>query len=226
MTVEYKIISIGTLSHNRLWGEAAAVRAAHATTTLVIDEDKKILVDPSLPAKILSARFNERTGNQLDDVTDVFCTTLRPIHRRGIEALPNANWWVAKQELEAYRNHLAGLLDSAERLEAEHTDEIRVDLEILNRFRPVPQRFTKQVQLYPLVGASAASAGLLLTPATSTIVIAGDAAITSEHIHSGQVWKGCFDTEKAMESLRDLLELADIIIPGHDNLTHASSRWI
>ena len=36
MPVEYRIISIGTLSHNLLWKEAAAVRTPHATTSLVL----------------------------------------------------------------------------------------------------------------------------------------------------------------------------------------------
>ncbi|HOF18858.1 MAG TPA: hypothetical protein PK082_08100, partial [Phycisphaerae bacterium] len=100
MTVEYAIISIGTLSANRLWGESAAVRTAHATTTLVRAGERVILVDPSLPAAALAARFGERTGRTLADVTDVFCTTLRPAHRRGVAALPNARWWCGELELE------------------------------------------------------------------------------------------------------------------------------
>ena len=62
MPVEYCVISIGALSTNRLWGESGAVRAAHATTTLVVQDDRRILVDPSLPGPILAARFHERTG--------------------------------------------------------------------------------------------------------------------------------------------------------------------
>ena len=83
MAIEYSVISIGTLSRNLLWNESAAVRTPHATTTLVTDGDRKILVDPSLPGHILESRFNERTGAALADITDVFCTTLRPVHRRG-----------------------------------------------------------------------------------------------------------------------------------------------
>ena len=37
MSVEYRVISIGALSHNRLWGETAAVRTAHATTTVICE---------------------------------------------------------------------------------------------------------------------------------------------------------------------------------------------
>ncbi|MDP6637210.1 MAG: hypothetical protein QGG42_20115 [Phycisphaerae bacterium] len=218
MAVEYSVISIGTLSRNRLWDESAAVRTAHATTTLVIDGDRKILVDPSLPGKILEARFNERTGGSLADITDVFCTTLRPIHRRGLDALSDARWWCGETEMEAYAHYLQGLLESAERLDAEQAAAIEADIEIVRRFKPAPERITPQVHLFPLPGASIGSAGLLLAEPTSTVLIAGDAVITAEHFARGQVWQGCSNTEGALESLQDVIEIADVIIPGHDNI--------
>lgn len=231
MAVEYTIVSIGTLSRNRLWGEGMAVRVAHATTTYVEDsagqQARRIIVDPSLPASVLVARLNERTGKGLDEITDVFCTTLRPVHRRGIEAFPHANWWVNELELLGYRHFLEQLLETAERLEDEEVSVAKADLKLLERFRPAPDKFSEQISLYPLVGPSPGSAGLLLTPATMTIAIAGDAAITAEHIQRGQVWEGCVDTEAAMQSLQDLLEVADVIIPGHDNLMIAPRQsWM
>jgi hypothetical protein len=65
-----------------------------------------------------------------------------------------------------------------------------------------------------------------LTPATTTIVIAGDAALTAEHVMRGQVWKGCTDPEAATTSLKEMLELVDVIIPGHDNLMFAPGKWV
>jgi glyoxylase-like metal-dependent hydrolase (beta-lactamase superfamily II) len=226
MFVEYSVISIGTLSHNLLWGESAAVRTSHATTTLVRTDKRTILVDPSLPAQILSARFQERTGKTLDAVTDVFCTTLRPVHRRAIEAMPKAAWWVFESELEAHREQLEKTLDSAERLDAGEVDALKADLGLLERFRPAPEHFDEQAHLYPMVGASPGSAGLLLTPHTETVIVAGDAAVTAEHIRRGQVWEGCFDAESAMHSMEDLLEIADVIIPGHDNVLLSPTRWL
>ena len=224
--MDFCVVSIGTLSHNRLWNEGAPVRTAHATTTLVRDGDRTILVDPSLPAPILGAHLHERTGLKLEAVTDVFCTTLRPVHRRGIEALSGAAWWTSGQELESYSRHLSKMLDSAQRLETDDRSLLESDLELLERFRPAPDSFTSQVGPYPMTGASPGSAGLILTEATSTVVIAGDAVITGEHLRRGQVWQGCFDIEAAMKSLADLLELADIVVCGHDNLTVLSRRWL
>ena len=226
MAVEFCVISIGTLSRNRLWGESAAVRTAHATTTVVFDGDRVILVDPSLPAAALGPVFNERTGKCLHDVTDVFCTTLRPVHRRSITALAHAKWWVHEAELQAYAEHLRELLDSAERLADEQAGDVRADLKLLERFRPAPERFGEQVTVYPLAGPSVGSAGLLLTPPTSTILIAGDAAVTAEHVRCGQVWDGCADIEQAMRAMTDYLELADVIVPGHDNVMLVPGHWL
>jgi len=225
MTVEYCVISIGALSRNRLWGEAKAVRAAHATTTLVWDGERRILVDPSLPGEILAARFGERTGQSLSHVTDVFCTTLRPVHRRGLAALGHARWWCNQQELETYREHLQALRDSAQRLSGPDAEAVEADLELLKKFSAAPEKFGPQIHLYPLAGPSVGSAGLLLTPATTTIAVAGDAALTGEHLRRGQVWQGCADTGAATESFKDLIEVADVIICGHDNLTLCPRQW-
>jgi glyoxylase-like metal-dependent hydrolase (beta-lactamase superfamily II) len=225
-SVEYTVVSIGTLSRNRLWGEVAALRTAHATTTLVRDDKRLILADPSLPTAALRARLNERTGLSLEDVTDVFCTTLRPVHRRSIEALPGAKWWACEMELQACREHLRGLADSERRLTGEQQADVEADLKLLERIHPAPDKFSGQVHLYPLPGPSPGSAGLLLTPAATTVVVAGDAVLTGEHLLRGQVWEGCYDTEAALRSIQDVIEIADIIIPGHDNLMISPRRWL
>jgi len=227
MPVEFCVVSIGALSHNRLWGEGSPVRSAHATTTYIEDGPRRILTDPSLPAVALGARFNERTGKFLADITDVFCTSLRPVHRRSIESFPHAKWWVCETELETYRRHLENLLDSAERLSEEEAQATRSDLELLKRFSPAPDKFTQQISLFPVPGPSPGSAGLLLTPTDMTVAIAGDAALTREHIARGQVWEGCSDTTAAMASLQELLEIADVLVPGHDNLlVTPRRRWL
>lgn len=221
---EYSVISIGTLAINRLWGESTPVRTSHSTTTLVSAGKRLILVDPSLPATALDARFYERTGKRLADVTDVFCTTLRPVHRRSLEALHQAKWWASEAELAAFGQQLSEMGHTQDRLVGEHEKLIELELRLLGRFKPCPDELAPQVQLYPLAGASAGSAGLLLTSATSAVLIAGDAALTSEHVGRGQVWEGCVDRDAAMSSLEDLLEVADVIIPGHDNLMIVPGR--
>ena len=225
MSVQYRIISIGAMSRNHLWGEQGAVRAAHATMTLVVEGDRHILVDPSLPDQVLAARFSERTGARLDTVTDIFCTTLRPVHRFGIEAFPHADWWTSEAELQAFLPALEEAQASADRLDA-NADDIEDELRLIRRFKHAPDKFAEHIHLYPLPGASPGSAGLLLTPPTHSILIAGDAAVTRDHLEAGQVWQGCVDIEQAMESFSDILEVADMVICGHDNLEVLSRRLL
>jgi glyoxylase-like metal-dependent hydrolase (beta-lactamase superfamily II) len=226
MSVTFRVISIGALACNRLWGETQPVRTSHATTTLIEDEDRRILVDPSLPATALAARFGERTGKPISWVTDVFCTTLRPVHRRSIEAFDQAKWWATEAEIESYKAYLDSLLSSAQRLEHEEAGTLSDERRLLEHFRPAPDQLTQQVGLYPTPGASVGSAGLILTPATQTVVIAGDAVLTAEHYRKGQVWQGAQDREAALKSLQDIMEVADMILPGHDNLMVVSRNWL
>ena len=226
MPVEYRIISIGTLSHNLLWNESTAARTQHATTTLVTDGERRILVDPSLPGGILEGRLFERTGQTAKSITDVFCTTLRADFRRGLEAFDHAEWWCSEMELEWYTQHLVALADSAGRLDSEEAENIEKDLALTGRFRPAPDKFSDQVGLYPLAGPTAGCAGVLLTPATSTVIIAGPAAPTAEHIERGMVWEQCSEKDKAMQTLVDLLELADVIVPGFDNVVFSPRHWL
>lgn len=225
MTVEYTVISIGALSHNRLWGESAPSRTPHATTSLVTDGDRRILVDPGLPGTALDARFHERTGLCLHDVTDVFCTTLRPAHRRGALALPKAKWWCSEAEREWSLDRLRELAGSADRLRGEELQAVEEDIKVVERFRPAPEHFGRQTEVFPLSGPSPGCMGLLLTPQTQTVVVAGDAALTGEHVLRAQVWDGCQDAEAALESLRSILEIADVIIPGHDNILFSAGHW-
>ena len=226
MAVEYRIISIGTLSENLLWQERVAVRTQHATTTLVVDGDRKILIDPSLPPQVLEARYFERTGQKFDEITDVFCTTLRPDVRRALPALEHANWWCSELELEWYSQQLVAMSETADRLESDDAAGVEEDLTITRRFKAAPEKFSDQVGFYPLYGATVGSAGLLLTPAIMTVVIAGPAALTREHIEQGMIWTHCADKDQGMESLRDLLELADVIVPGFDNVMFSPRRWM
>jgi len=49
-------------------------------------------------------------------------------------------------------------------------------------------------------------------------MIASDAVPTRDHFLAGQVLPESWDIEKAQESLREVYEIADLIIPGHDNI--------
>ena len=220
--VNYRIISIGTLSHHELWGESAALRTAHATTTLIRSAGKVILVDPGLPAQVVAARLGERCGLGPADITDVFLTNFRPAHRWGLAAFENATWLISEMEREITGSHLITQLGREPEEQARKL--IQQDIDLLKRCRPAPDRLAEQVDLFPLPGFTSGTCGLLLSHMNSTTLIAGDSIPTAEHLEQGCVLRGCYDADEARHSFAEAIEIADVIIPGHDNLLLNLSR--
>ena len=215
--MEYTVISIGTLSKNPLWQERVAVRTSHSTTTLIRSESAVILVDPSLPGQILEARLFERTGLKPDAITHVFLTNLKPVHRRGLDLFPNAVHWAAEMEIEiaqqalaAAARHISGETEGQAKLTAER--------QLLAAMRAAPDQLVDGVDLFPLPGYTPGQAGLLLKFAARTVMITGDAVPTQGHFEAGQIFQESFDINQAKESLTEVYEIADIIVPGHDNV--------
>ncbi len=220
--MDFRIISIGALSHHELWEETAATRTAHATCTLIRSHDRVIVVDPGLPAVALAPRLKERSGLSPDKVTDVFVTNFRPAHRRGVDAFPNARWLIAETERETVGRMLV------ERFQQESEEPARrllqEEIALLRRFQNAPDQLAPHVDLFPLPGYTPGNCGLVLSHPTYTAVIASDAVATVEHLEFGRVLPGCYDLQAAQESFREAIEIADIIVPGHDNIILNATR--
>jgi glyoxylase-like metal-dependent hydrolase (beta-lactamase superfamily II) len=211
------IISIGTLSRNRLWNETEALRTPHATTTLIRTGKRTILVDPGLPPQALSARLCERTGLAPSAIDTVFLTNFRPAHRAGLPLFPHAKMLIHELEQQANRQHLERLVQDAP---PEDIDRkiLRQELGLLNSLTPADDKVADLLDLFPLPGYTPGACGLLIKFPTSTILLAGDAVPTQDHFLAGQVLPDAYDIEQAQESMREVYEIADLIIPGHDNL--------
>lgn len=220
MSLQYRIISIGTLSKNRFWGESVPKRFPHATTTLVRSNTETILIDPSLPAELMKQRLEERAGLAPEQIGAVFLTTFRPIHRRSLSLFDRASWLMHQPEIEAVRQHLDAI---AVRATEDGTDEelikmVKAELAILSRIEAAHEQVSHQVHLFPAIGATPGSAGLLLALPTHTTVIAGDAIVTQEYHEAGLVHEQAALVEEARKSFADIVEVADEVIPGHDNV--------
>ena len=220
--MDYRVISIGSLSHHPLWPDPQPQRSAHATITLIRSGDRNILVDPSLPDQVITARLAERAGLKPEDITDIFLTNFRPAHRRGLLAFEDARWLISETERESIGVALIAQLDKAD--EDDLKQLITRDIAILKKCEPAPDKLAEQVDLFPLPGYTPGNAGLLLTPDHATVLIAGDAVPTTEHLENNQVLSGAFDLELARASFAEALEIADWIVPGHDNITPAPSQ--
>jgi len=215
--MDYRIISIGALSRHELWSNGGAIRSAHSTCTLIRSDNKVILVDPGLPGRIIDARLQERAGITLKDVTDVFLTCFRPAHRWGLDGLDHANWYIGEVERESMGLHLIEQFEMEEE-GTESSELIKRDIALLKQCQAAPDQLAKGVDLFPCYGFTPGTCGLLLALQSHTVVVAGDAIPTQEHLEQGRVLRAAYDSELAKESLLEIVEIADLIIPGHDNI--------
>jgi glyoxylase-like metal-dependent hydrolase (beta-lactamase superfamily II) len=213
--MDYRIISIGALSVHELWERQGEARTPHATTTLVRSGDRVILVDPGLPAQVIAARLSERAGLGPADVTDVFLTNYRPSHRWGLPAFDRATWWISEAERETVGRLLVAHLQQTDDEQGQAT--LKQEIALLKQCKAAPDKLAPQVDLFPLPGYTPGTCGLLLSEPTATVLLAGDAVATVEHLEQGRVLRGAADLEQARESLAEAVEIADFIVPGHDN---------
>jgi len=217
--MDYRIISMGTLSCHPLWNERDEVRTGHGTTTLIRHGTQSIIVDPALPGEILRARMRERTDLPFIEVTHVFLTSFNPELRRGLSLFDHATWWISEAEREAAGPLVFGELHKAEEADdAELCKKLSAEVEILRRLEPAPDRLMEGVDLFPLHGVTPGLTGLILASPASTTVVCGDAIPTLEHLAKRQAPRWAVDAHSAKESIAEVLEIADALILGRDGL--------
>jgi glyoxylase-like metal-dependent hydrolase (beta-lactamase superfamily II) len=219
MAARLRVISIGAIAAHPSWGEKGEVRPPHATTCLIESGKHRILVDPSLPAQILVPRLAERSGKRPEDITHVFLTSFHPMRRRGMAAFAEATVLLAAAEREGVREQLGARLAQAEQHEDEDLVRVmREEMAALAACEEAPDRLAEGVDLFPLPGVTPGNAGLLLTTPGAATLLTGDAVATVEHLEEGRLIAPCFDMDQARESMAEAVEIADLLVPGRDNL--------
>jgi glyoxylase-like metal-dependent hydrolase (beta-lactamase superfamily II) len=216
-----RIISIGALEAHALWGERSPRRTAHATTTLISLANQHLIVNPSLPAPALADRLSERTPVTAEEITHVFLTSFAPDHRRGLVMFDEDRtvWLIHEPEREAASASLRDALDAAlEQDDKELITHYQREIALLERCRNAPDSILSSVDLFPLPGVTPGTCGLVLALPTETVLVCGDAVATAEHAAQAQVLPHCADLRRAQESLAEALEIADILVPGRDNI--------
>ena len=185
---------------------------------LIRSGGKNILVDPSLPGRVLDARLSERGGLTIGDIDMVFLTNFRGAHSLGLPAFDGANWLMHADEIDYAHQYLYDLQKHQNRTRSQETRLVEDQLSILEKIKPAGDSLAEGVDLFPSPGSTVGNCALILTQALGTIVIAGDAIVNRDYLQRGQVHENCYDAKRAVQSMQDVLEVADIIIPGHDNL--------
>lgn len=219
--VDFRVISIGTLAAHPLWDETVDVRTGHATTTLITAGDSRILVDPSLPGQVLEARLGERAGVAPDDVTHVFLTAFTLEHYRGLVRFEHAHWLLHEPERDAAAEALEEQLDRArDGADDELERAVEIHRSLLGKCGAAGDQIVPGVDLFPLPGVTPGTCGLVLPLPTATVLVCGDAVATVEHLRQAKVLPTSFDVELAQESFREAIEIADLLVPGRDNVIH------
>ncbi len=216
-SIRLDVISIGTLSRNRLWNESQSIRTPHATTTLIRTGKRTILVDPGLPPAALGARLYERTGLKPDAIDTIFLTNFRPAHRAGLSLFPNAKRFIHENEQQATAQQLQQLIDGAPDADLDRKI-LRNELALLESLQTPSDTIAPGVDLFPLFGYTPGTTGLLVVAPAYTALIAGDAVPTQDHFLAGQVLPDAQDIKATQDSMAEVYEIADLIVPGHDNL--------
>ena len=216
-----RIISIGAMAAHPLWGERDAVRTGHATTSLIVSRDVRILVNPGLPASTLVARLHERANLRPADITHVFLTSFHADCRRGLAAFDSASWLISQAERESLGVPLAMRL--RDEMQRDNPDDelismLKRDVELLARFEAAPDSLANGVDLFPLPGITPGMCGLLLPDLQHSTLICGDAIPTIEHLERGAVMQGAIDVNAARESFKEAIEIADLLVLGRDNI--------
>jgi glyoxylase-like metal-dependent hydrolase (beta-lactamase superfamily II) len=200
-----------------LWNESEPLRTAHATTSLIRAPKRLIVVDPGLPGVALNARLRERTGISADQIDTVFLTNFRPAHRAGLSIFTAAQVLMHETEKAAAQADLSNLLQQAPP-DDEDRQHIESELRLLESIESADDHLAPGVDLFPLFGYTPGTCGLIIVAPTTTLMIAGDAVPTQDHFLAGQVLPDAQDIAAAQESMREVYEIADLIVPGHDNL--------
>jgi len=203
----YDLLVIGHLRWNRYFGEGpeAPPRGdpSTCTSTLIRGLDRKgqsycLIVDPTLRVKPEDYYFdlNRRTGLKPSHITHCFITHEHYDHQAGVLNFPEAAWLAAPA--------VAALLK-----DSPHIDGSRVE--------GVSGEFLPGVYALPLPGHTPGLHGAAFVFEGRRFVAAGDGVMTGHHFQR-ETTEFEQDAALAAQTIRNLKESADAVIPGHDNL--------
>lgn len=198
MVKRWDIVTVGNLSRNRYWGESEdrAVRAALCTSTLIQGQGLRLLVDPPIgDPERMAGELDRRTGLRIADIDAVFVTHEHGDHHAGLACFPQADWYAAPAVAEAV--HATGRYDRS--------------------LQSPTSRLLDLVDIVPTPGHTASHHSLRFDCDGLSVLIAGDAAMTRDFWADRRGFFNATDPAQASRTIESLAQIADAIVPGHDN---------
>ena len=206
----WDIVTVGNLSRNRYWGESEdhPVRAPFCTSTLIQVGSHRLLVDPPIgDPERMAAELDRRAGLKTADIDAVFVTHEHGDHHAGLACFPGAEWYAAPAVAEA----------------------VNATGRYAKSLRPVTGRLLDVIDMIPTPGHTAGHHSLRFDcaglPANNpdqlmaglSVVIAGDAVMTRDFWAERRGFFNSADPAQASRTMESLAQIADAIVPGHDN---------
>lgn len=198
MILRWDVITIGNISRNRYWGESEEkpLRPAICTCTLIVGEGYRLLVDPSLEDDArMRAELDRRTGLRLDDIDLAFLTHSHGDHHYGLKHLRKAQWLAA-----------TGV-----------ADEVNASGKYDRKIVPVSGKLRDEIDVISTPGHTLTHHSLRFDCDGLSIVVSGDAVMTRDFWNDRRGYHNSVDPELASRTIGKLAEIADIVVPGHDN---------
>ena len=192
------VITIGNLSRNHYWGESDAkgLRPAICTCTLIEGEGFRLLVDPSLPgAEGMARELDRRSGLKPNDITAVFITHEHADHFAGLGHFPQAKWFAGSE--------VASLLNASKKWS--------------KPVEPAPARLFDALDVVPTPGHTMGLNSVRFDFRGLSIAVVGDAVATEDFWRERRGYFNCVDFELSSRSMEKIADLADLVVPGHDN---------
>jgi glyoxylase-like metal-dependent hydrolase (beta-lactamase superfamily II) len=209
MELSWVILTIGHLSMNKFWGETERKRGPLCTSTLLRTPEGLMIVDPSVHPPQMPDLLNDAAGVTTDEIQHVFLTHFHGDHRFGLEAFPDATWWMAESEIAFWLDRAGeeerNLLAQIQPLAVGQEPGARVE-------GPLPGFETLFTP-----GHTPGLTSLLFQWRGQRVAIAADSAMTEEFFWAREGFHNSFDFDQAKASIEVLEREADVVIPGHGN---------
>ena len=199
--IKWTVLNIGQFSRNRYWGESddQSYRGAICTSTVLSHDGKHIIVDPGFESDQMAELLDARTGLTPKDISAIYITHSHADHFMGLERFIGATFYTAPEDYEHVKKQFAD------------------KPELARKIYPAPENMLPGLKLLPLPGHTLGLCGLLFEAAEGRVAITGDAVMTRDFYRDARGYYNSADFEMSAKSIQKLYEVADIVIPGHDN---------